>query len=185
MTKKSENLFDNNELKLAIIYCIENNVEPNKLWKEIRNKIETPSFTLFLFYLYKLNELKKYNIIIPKINITTNFYNKLIKILLINEEKLIDTFPITNHLVIDIINNYDIKLKNLMKLLIENNISIPLSKIKDNNKKNFIKVIYLKKEIKQLKILQTSPILTSFFIILVYITNFIRYSILNFCTVKC
>lgn len=151
MTKKTEKLFNNNELKLAIIYCIEDNVEPNKLWKEIKNKIETPSFTQFIFYLYKLDQLKIYNIIIPKINITSNFYNKFIKILLINKEKVIDNFPLTNHLVIDIINNYDIKLKNLLKLLSENNISVSLSKIKDINKKNLIKVLYLKKEVEQLK----------------------------------
>jgi len=151
MTKKAEKLFNNNELKLAIIYCIEDNVEPNKLWKEIKNKIETPSFTQFIFYLYKLDQLKIYNIIIPKINITSNFYNKFIKILLINKEKLIDNFPLTNHSVIEIINNYDIKLKNLLKLLCENNISLSLSKIKDTNKKNLIKVLYLKKEVDQLK----------------------------------
>lgn len=151
MTKKSEKLFNNDELKLAMIYCIENNVEPTKLWKEIRNKIEKPSFTQFIFYLYKLDQLKIYNIIIPKINITSNFYNKFIKILLINKEKLIDNFPLTNHSVIKIINNYDIKLKNLLKLLSENNISLSLSKIKDTNKKNLIKVLYLKKEVDQLK----------------------------------
>lgn len=148
----NEYLFNNNQLKVAIIYYIENNIESNNLWNQIKKNVEKPSFTKFLFYLYKLKEQDTYNIVIPKININANFYNKLIKILLNNKEKIVNNFPLTNQPITEIINNYDIKLKNLMKLLNQNNIVISLSKIKDNNKKNLIKVVYLKNEIEELKI---------------------------------
>lgn len=151
MTIKSNYLFTNNQLKVAIIYYLENNIKINNLWKKIKNTTENPSFTKFLFYLYKLKH-QYVTIKIPKINISSNFYNKLIKILLENKEKILDKFPITNQPIIEIINNYDIKLKNLMKLLSQNNIVISLSKIKDNNKKNLIKVLYLKNEIDELKL---------------------------------
>jgi len=150
-------LFTNNQLKTAIIYYIENNTESNNtesnnIWNQIKKNVENPSFTTFLFYLYKLKQQNKYNIEIPKININANFYNKLIKILLDNQEKISDIFPLTNQPIIEIINNYDIKIKNLMKLLNKNNIVITLSKIKNINKKNLIKVLYLKNEIQELKI---------------------------------
>jgi hypothetical protein len=148
----NEYLFNNNQLKVAIIYYIENNIESNNLWNKIKKNVENPSFTKFLFYLYKLKEQDTYNIVIPKININANFYNKLIKILLNNKEKIVNNFPLTNQPITEIINNYDIKVKNLMKLLNQNNIVISLSKIKDNNKKNLIKVLYLKNEIEELKI---------------------------------
>ena len=105
MTGKSKYLFNNNELKLAIVYYLENNIKSNNLWKEIKNSVENPSFTLFLYFLYKLKEESNYYIEIPKININTNFYNKLIKILLINDEKILNNFPLTNQSIIEIINN--------------------------------------------------------------------------------
>jgi hypothetical protein len=145
-------LFTNNQLKTAIIYYIENNIESNNIWNQIKKNVDNPSFTTFLFYLYKLKEQNKYNIEIPKININANFYNKLIKILLDNQEKISDNFPLTNQSIIEIINNYDIQIKNLMKLLNQNNIVITLSKIKNTNKKNLIKVLYLKNKIQELKI---------------------------------
>jgi hypothetical protein len=179
MTGKSKYLFNNNELKLAIVYYLENNIKSNNLWKEIKNSVENPSFTLFLYFLYKLKEESIYYIEIPKININTNFYNKLIKILLINDEKILNNFPLTNQSIIEIINNYDIKLKKLMKLLNQNNIVLSLSKIKDSNKKNLIKVLYLKKKVDQLKIDLSNWFIFFFTCIISFIFLFFLYIIIS------
>jgi hypothetical protein len=172
-------LFNNNQLKMAIIYYIKNNIDSNNLWNEIKKNVDNPSFSKFLFYLYKLKEHQKYNIEIPKININPNFYNKLIKILLDNQEKISDTFPLTNQPIIDVINNYDIKLKNLMKLLNKNNIVISLSKIKDNNKKNLIKLLYIKNEIEGLKLDLFNYISLFFSCIIAFIFLFFLYIIVS------
>lgn len=149
-------LFTNDELKLAIIYCLENlkknKISINDIWLELKKIIRRPSFTKFI---YLINKLKNQNLYdfeckLDKIRKDKKFYNKMINLLLKNKEKITYKFPYTNELLIDIINKYDININNMMKLLETNNIKVSIKKIKNNKKKNIIKTFYLKHKIYEL-----------------------------------
>lgn len=150
-------LFNNDDIKLAIIYCLENmktgdKFSVNELWIELKKVIKHPSFTKFIYLVDKLKkenlyELKDDLIQIKKDN---SFYNKMINLLLKNKEQITCKFPFTDELFDDIINNYNVDLNRLLTLLESNKIRVSLKRIKSKNKKTQIKTFYLKQKLYEL-----------------------------------
>ena len=149
-------LFTNDDIKLALICCLENMKNNKKisiidLWKNLKKIIKNPSFTKFIYLIDKLKTQNLYELEdLIQIKKSKTFYNKMINLLLKNQEKISYKFPVTNELFDDIINKYNINLNQLLKLLDSNKIKISLKKIKNKRKKITIKTFYLKKKIYEL-----------------------------------
>jgi hypothetical protein len=127
-------LFNKNELKLAILYCLEQK-ETKNLWKEVMKITQKPSFFQFIYFMHQIKNSKLYtelNLHI-KIKKSSKFYNMFFKHLIKNDYIIINNkLPITNEKISHIIKRWKIS-KKLVKELAE---KIKFTKIKQNEEYN-------------------------------------------------
>ena len=150
-------LFNNFDMKLAIIFCLEHMktddiFSVNELWLELKKVVKHPSFTKFIYLVDKLKKENLYELKNDLIEIKKDksFYNKMINLLLKNNEQITYKFPFTDELYDDIINKYNVDLNRLLTLLESNKIKVSLRRIKSKNKKRQIKTFYLKQKLFEL-----------------------------------
>lgn len=141
-------LFNKNELKLAILYCLEQK-ETKNLWKEVIKITQNPSFFQFIYFVHQIKNLKLYtelNLHI-KIKKSSKFYNMFFKHLIKNDYIIINNkLPITNEKISHVIKRWKIS-KKLIKQLTE---KITFTEIvqfeqhnqKTNNETNFFVYIF-------------------------------------------
>lgn len=144
-------------MKLAIIFCLEHMktddiFSVNELWLELKKVVKHPSFTKFIYLVDKLKKENLYELKNDLIEIKKDksFYNKMINLLLKNNEQITYKFPFTDELYDDIINKYNVDLNRLLTLLESNKIKVSLRRIKSKNKKRQIKTFYLKQKLFEL-----------------------------------
>ena len=177
----SHKKFTNDELKLAITYCLfQNN---NDLWVAVKECVDNPSYYLFLYYYEQLKESPNhFNIKLPKIKykLTKDFCLELLNDMILNYElydKNMELIPLFNISIVDLINLYDIPddLINGILFWYHNLSIITIDTIIDNNKKELIKK-YQQQNIKNIKNINYNLciILVQFIVI---INFFIKYII--------
>ena len=113
-------LFNKNELKLAILYCLEQK-ETKNLWKEVIKITKNPSFFQFIYFVYQTKNSKLYTELNLHIKIKKNskFYNMFFKHLIKNDYIIINNkLPITNEKISHVIKRWKIS-KKLVKQLTE------------------------------------------------------------------
>ena len=113
-------IFNKNELKLAILYCLEHKKTQN-LWKEVMKIAQSPSFFQFIYFIHQIKKSKLYtelNLHI-KIKKSLKFYNMFFKHLIKNDYIIINNkLPITNEKISHVIKRWKIS-KKLVKQLTE------------------------------------------------------------------
>jgi hypothetical protein len=87
-------LFDNNELKLAILYCLERPGTKN-LWREVKKITKRPSFFKFIYFISQIQKSGLYPEMKVQIKIkrSKSFYIMLFKHLIKYDYKFGNTFP--------------------------------------------------------------------------------------------
>ena len=127
-------IFNKNELKLAILYCLEHKKTQN-LWKEVMKIAQSPSFFQFIYFIHQIKKSKLYtelNLHI-KIKKSLKFYNMFFKHLIKNDYIIINNkLPITNEKISHVIKRWKIS-KKLVKELIE---KIKFTEIKQHEEYN-------------------------------------------------
>jgi hypothetical protein len=109
-------LFDNTELKLAILYCLEKTGMKN-LWIEIKKITKNPSYFHFIYFICQIKKSKLYPEMKLQIRIhkTNAFYNMLFKHLIKYDYKIENgRLPLTNEKISKVIKRWNIS-KNLIK----------------------------------------------------------------------
>ena len=128
-------LFNKNELKLAILYCLEQK-ETKNLWKEVMKITQNPSFFQFIYFVHQTKNSKLYtelNLHI-KIKKSSKFYNMFFKHLIKNDYIIINNkLPITNEKISHVIKRWKIS-KKLVKELTE---KIKFTEIKHHEEYNY------------------------------------------------
>ena len=114
-------LFDNNELKLAILYCLERTGTKN-LWREVKKITKKPSFFRFIYFISQIQKSGLYPEMKIEIKIKRSkyFYNMLFRHLIkydyeIENDNGSKLLPITNEKISNVIKRWNVSKKLVQK----------------------------------------------------------------------
>jgi hypothetical protein len=109
-------LFNSDEMKLAVLYCLEKGYR-KKLWKAVKKIIKRPSFIYFTYIVTQIKKSSLYPKLSIKIKIyrSKKFYIMLFKNMIKYDYEIKNRLPITNEKIKDIIKKWKIPHKLVYK----------------------------------------------------------------------